>query len=894
MNRREFFHHSANAALAAVCIRYLVPSDSWASTAPGQAHLVNPSLAGKQLYEGRMKVTGSKLYAADFRARDLPGWPVIERRSLVLRANIVDRIYKGLNVSALKNKLGELHIVTGDQLHDWGCAGAAPFLMPTFYVRSDTCPSYFGQPIALLSFPSTDDFLANKSKLAQLKDFLEFGQASGPVVQREYGKSLFVFYQGAGEEPEFSYMQADRHQNGGNDLAVENAHYLEKISADLSKTDWLRLQGHYQTQSVDPVFMEPENGLSWYDSATRKLSLTLSTQSPHEDAVAISHFFAKSTLPRIDQIVVNSCFLGGGFGGKDSSDFPIHLAIAALTQPDISHRIAYSREEQFQAGLKRHAANSDIELAVDRHGKFQYLRSSMQLDGGGQNNYSFAVQTVGARNAAGAYRFARSQIDSIALSSTSIPAGSMRGFGSFQSSFGLECLIDEAAKSLDMDPIELRLQNLIRGDGRTQTGVKLVIPTRAQDVLLAAKQSERWHKRNTLKQQNSNQDYAYGTGFAAAYKTFGKHENGCLACVELTELGTVRLYTPGVDMGNGSATTLSLSLAEILGRPADEVQIGVTQYFDALKLVSSQAQSESEQKSLAKNPFWTPSIAISSAASTSAYHLRHAALEAAKLLRDFGLLPALAKLLNVPAASLRTEDIIYEPDGPRLRNGPVIAFQDLARVAWQQNLVTGVMVHAYYRQSWAEAEFAIGRTNHRMEIDALSVRYGASPYEAIPRSAAHYSPLASLDGDANRMSSYAAIISVMVNRKTGEISINSADGFLDCGPPIVEEIVLGQMNGAFAMGVGQALTESLSAGELFVGQGDWNLHLYHVPKAKDCAVGSTNFHILPAKQDDPRGMSEVVFNPIPAAIVNAIADATGHRFRSLPVKEADVMKALSR
>ena len=893
MNRREFFHHSANAALAAICIRYLVPSNSWALAAPGQAHLVDPRLIGKQLYEGQMKVTGKKIYAADFRARDLPGWPANERRSLVLRANVVDRLYKGLDASGLKNQLGELHVVTGDQLHESGCEGAAPFLMPTFYVRSGTCPSYFGQPIALLSFPSTDDFLANKSKLHQLTTFVEFGQVCTPVAQREYGKSLFVFYQGASEAPEFSYMQADRHQNSGNNVALENTRYLQKINEDLGKADWLRLQGKYQTQSVDPVFMEPENGLSWYDSATRTLSLTLGTQSPHEDAVAISQFFAKSTFPRIDQIVVNCCFLGGGFGGKDSSDFPIHLAIAALTQPDISHRIAYSRQEQFQAGLKRHAANSEIELGVDSNGKFQYLRSSMQLDGGGQDNYSFAVQSVGARNAAGAYHFARSQIDSIALSSTSMPAGSMRGFGSFQSSFGLECLIDEAAQSLNTDAIELRLRNLIEGDGRTQTGVKLAIPTRARNVLLAAKQAERWSNRKALKQQRSNQDYAYGTGFAAAYKTFGKHENGCLACVELTELGTIKLYTPCVDMGNGSATTLSLSLAEILGRPADEVRIGVTQYFDALKLVSSQAQSESEQESLAKNPFWTPSIAISSAASTSAYHLRHAALEAAKLLRDLGLLPALAKLLNMPVASLRAEDISFEAEGLTVRNGPVITLLDLGRAVWQQNLVTGVMVHAYYRQSWAEAAFAVGNTNRRLEIDALSVRYGPSPYVAIPRSAVHYSPLASLDGDANRMSSYAAIISVLVNRKTGEIHVEGVDGFLDCGTPIVEEIVQGQMNGAFAMGIGQALTESLSDGELFAGQGDWNLHLYHVPKAKDCALGSTRFEILPA-QDDPRGMSEVVFNPIPAAIVNAMADATGHRFRSLPVKETDVMKALSR
>ena len=893
MNRREFLQATGGAALAGVSIRYLFASKAWANSLTGQATLHDASLAGKQLYEGRLKVTGAKIYAIDYRARDLPGWPTQEKRSVVLRASVADKLYAGLKTAELAKQFGDVTIVTGDDLHRWGCKGAAPFLMPTFYVRTGTCPGYFGQPVALVSFPSTDHFLAKKAKLAELAGFVEFSAPSAPEIRGDYGKSLFVYYQGDSHEPEFSFMQADREALGDASLEARNSFYLQKIKQDLSNADWLRLEASFQTQSVDPMFMEPENGLSWYDSKSQTLSLTLGTQSPHEDAVAISHFFAKSSLPRIQHIHINCCFLGGGFGGKDSSDFPLHLAIAALTQPDVSHRIVYSRPEQFQAGIKRHAAKTDIELAVNRQGTFEYLRSSMTLDGGGQNNYSFAVQSVGARNAAGAYRFARSQIDAVALASSAIPAGSMRGFGSFQSTFGLECLIDEAAQSLGMDPIELRLRNLVKGNGRTQTGVALAIPTRAHEVLEAARQSELWKQRKALKADKSNQDSLYGTGFAAAFKTFGKHENGCLACVELTEQGVLRLHTPGVDMGNGSATTLSLSIADVLGRPADEVEIGVTTYFDALKLVSTEAKSQAEQDQLAANPFWTPSIAISTAASTSAYHLRHATLEAAKLLRDLGLIPAAKKLLHLPANDVDSNGFSFGADGVRYRHGQLISFQDLTDAIYQENLTSGVMVHAYYRASWAEADFSLNNANRRMAIDALSIRHGQLPYIPIPRSASHYSPLQSLDGDANRMSSYAIIVSVMVDRATGQIRIKGAEGFLDCGPPIVTEIVQGQMNGAFAMGIGQALTETLSVGEHSADQGNLNLHLYRVPVAKDCAVGATEFHILPDSDGEPRGMSEVVFNPIASAILNAVADATGKRFRSLPVHPAEVRSAIS-
>jgi CO/xanthine dehydrogenase Mo-binding subunit len=645
------------------------------------------------------------------------------------------------------------------------------------------------------------------------------------------------------------------------------------------------------------MFLEPENGLSWYDSKSQTLSLVLGTQSPHEDAVAIDEFFSKANTPPIKHIIVHCCFLGGGFGGKDSSDFPLHLAIAAMAEPDISHRIVHTRADQFQGGLKRHSSQTDISLAIDSSGNFQYLKSVMTLDGGGQNNYSFAVQSVGARNAAGSYHFPRSQIDAVAHATKNIPAGSMRGFGAFQSSFALECLIDEAAQIIQMDPIALRLKNCPSGNVYTQTGVQLVIPNHAQKVLTAASQSALWRNRSVIKKERLSSDTLYGTGFAVASKTFGKHENGCLAGVELSQEGVIKLYIPSVDMGNGSATTLSLSLAAIFGRPADEVEIGVTHYFDALKLISTAAKSEAEQGILSLNPFWTPSLVISSAASTSAYHLRHTVLEAARVIWNFGLLPAAHQLLGLRgvAPPLNAQDYTLDANGLKYKNGQVFSFAQLAATAHQYGFVTGTLVHAYYREFWAEASFIISDKKYISKIDALSVRKGSKEYVTVPRTSVKYSSLRSLDGDANRMSSYAVIVSVTVKRSTGEVRIVDAETFLDCGPPIQKEIVEGQMQGAFAMGIGQTLTENLSHANQPAGQGELNLHLYQLPLAKDCAVGTANFNILESSVgDEPRGMSEVVFNPIPAAIVNALADATQHRFNTLPISQVDVKKVLSK
>lgn len=903
MKRRDFLKSAYYASLGAIVIRYLKSDEVNASQQFGQATLPNQNLAGKQLYEGQLKVTGGKIYAIDFRAKDLPGWPVTERRHLVLRANQTERIYLGLRSDELRRDLGIFGLVTGDDVYRWGCRGAAPFLAPQLYMRTGQPPSYLGQPILQITFPSTDHFLAVKSSLADLSQYLLYGETASPrPSSQSYGASRFVYYQGSKREPEFSYMKnvdPSMHANTRDPLDARHTREMEfinKIERDLDQSNWKQFHKTFRTQSVDPVFMEPENGLSWFESKSGTLTLTIGTQSPHEDAVAILEFFSKATTPRIKKVVINCCFLGGGFGGKDSSDFPIHLAIAAVNEPDVSHRIVHSRSDQFQAGLKRHPSETNIQLAVDGTGKFQMLHSDIRLDGGGQNNYSFAVQSVGARNAGGGYHFPRAWVDAVAFASPSIPSGSMRGFGSFQTSFALECLIDEAAQALKMDPIELRIKNSIEGKGLTISGVRLALPTHAHQVLHAARSSRTWQDRETKKKNQSKESTLVGTGFAMGFKTYGKNENGCLAGVEITEQGELLLYTSGVDMGNGSATTLSVSLASVLGRSADQVNIGVTEHFDALNIFSTPATSEEDQKKLSANPFWTPSIVISSAASTSAYHLRHAVFEAAKIVLEFGIWPAAVRLLNLPKhrQAFNSSEFVLKSDGFHYQDGRILGFAALTQAAHAHNDVTGALIHAYYRETWAEASFNISGTLYRSKIDAISVRQGRNPYQAIARKEVQYPSLHSLEGDANRMASYAVIVSVAVNQASGEVRVVDAETFLDCGPVIQREIVEGQMQGAFAMGIGQTLTESLTDSSDSAGNGGWNLNRYQLPLMADCAVGVARFNIvLPVEGDEPRGISEVVFNPVPAAIVNAIADATGVRLTQLPIKPIDLKAALS-
>ncbi len=116
---------------------------------------------------------------------------------------------------------------------------------------------------------------------------------------------------------------------------------------------------------------------------------------------------------------------------------------------------------------------------------------------------------------------------------------------------------------------------------------------------------------------------------------------------------------------------------------------------------------------------------------------------------------------------------------------------------------------------------------------------------------------------------------------------------MECGKVLVPEVVLGQAQGGFAMGVGYALLETLPPFEDGPGNGQWNLGRYVVARASDLPLHDLEIEILPplASNEPPKGVAEVVMIPVVPALLNAIFDATGHRFRSLPVTQ-DMLKGV--
>jgi CO/xanthine dehydrogenase Mo-binding subunit len=862
--------------------------------------------------DGIAKATGAKLYASDFRAADLPGWPADTSHALLVRTADATHIYSGLDLERLSRIAKPSVVVTDEDVKRVGVR------VPQFYAGDLFCPvgktpSYLGQPVALLIFKTFDVF--DKARLA-LRDgqFLKFGAETGPVPMPNYGAFRFTRIAGATPDAPDIYSPLQEGwispgflESSGRPIwkplpvaeggqYVKGATYGEEIRARLAGSDpaILKLDREFETQSVDPMFLEPECGLAWYDSGTKKLEIILGVQSPYEAAGAVA-FLLSESIPAFkpQSIDAQFAYVGGGFGGRDHTPFPLYVTLAAMFFPGHAVRLAHDRFQQFQGGIKRHAFKMRTQIGVDRaSGKITEFAADHVLDGGGLMNYSASVAVVGATGAIGIYDIPRVDVTTVAVHSRGVTAGSMRGYGTLQTMTALETLIDEVATALPMDAIEFRRRNALRPGGRTMTGNPYSVSVRTQEILDKLDKHSIWQRRADEKAR-AQSGILIGTGVACSAKDYGTGADCSLGRVEISPDGRISIHSDAVEMGNGIGTALANRVASHVGGIADEVTVAQVDAFDELQLFKSgdpYTITQAAQDEAAKNPRWVPEISTATSASIGAHVGTQASAQAARIIFRFGLWPAALALWGIAPTDPRSKqsDEAYWQGKTLIMTGlSPLPLSVIAAKAHAQKGVTGAMAHAFSRWAWSQATFTISGETWTADIDALAVRYGGEQFTRLDRSAVAFPP-----SDYNRIgtafsSLCGTLVRVEIERATGTLRIAKAYSVLECGKVLVPEVVIGQAHGGFAMGVGYALLETLPPFETGPGNGQWNLGQYLIARGSDLPLHDLEVEILPplAANEPPKGMAEVVMIPIVPALLNAIFDATGHRFQSLPVTQ---------
>ncbi len=532
----------------------------------------------------------------------------------------------------------------------------------------------------------------------------------------------------------------------------------------------------------------------------------------------------------VRDIVANCAYVGGGFGGRDFSILPLYAAIAALFSRGKPVRLPNLRTDQFQLGLKRHAFTIRSRIAVDRtSGRITAFASDQDLDGGGLANLSKPVAFVGAAATIGMYDVPRIDVHSLARHSRAVTAGSMRGFGALQTMTALEVLIDETAAGLGLDPVEFRRRNLLANGRRTMLGNVISGYVRSAEVLdrLAAKPLWAGRAAEKARRMVSSPEKLYGVGLACLTMEYGAGSDPAFALVEIDPSGRITLSSQAVEIGTGIATALAVRVAERLGTAADEVRLGDLDSWGVLGLTAPDdpfSITAERQLEAAKNPRWVLDVRQDTTACNGAHVHTEAAAEAAGIILRFGLFPAAMAIWSgkneTVGLYVRVEDIRFVNGGLTARGLEPLALAEVAAKAHEMGFVIAAMVHSYNRWAWATAAFDLPDGRYEGAIDALAVRYGngaAADRKALmtiegwhrfDRVSVDFPPVVLQRVDVGYASAGGTIVAVEIERKSGAITILEGVTVMECGRAIVPELVEGQAEGGFAMGVGYASTST--------------------------------------------------------------------------------------
>jgi xanthine dehydrogenase D subunit len=224
------------------------------------------------------------------------------------------------------------------------------------------------------------------------------------------------------------------------------------------------VSGRYETGMQDQAFLGPESGLA-VPAEDGGVELYVATQWLHVDQAQIA---ASLGLPA-DKVRLALAGVGGAFGAREDLSMQIHACLLAL-HTGRPVKMVYSREESFFGHVHRHPATLYYEHAATADGILVSVTARIYLDGGAYTSSSPAVAANAATLGAGPYQVPNASLDAYVAFTNNPPCGAMRGFGAVQACFAYESQMDELARRLGMDPVEIRIRNAMSEGSVMPTG----------------------------------------------------------------------------------------------------------------------------------------------------------------------------------------------------------------------------------------------------------------------------------------------------------------------------------------------------------------------------------------------------------------------------------------
>jgi len=759
------------------------------------------------------KVTGDARYAADLTMPNM-------LYGAILQSPLAHAKIRNIDTSKARKLIGVKDVVTAKE------AGTIKFgVSPARYDETMFCVDkvrYVGDEVAAVAavdYETAQEAVSlievDYEELPIILDPFEAMKEGAPAIHDDFPNNIC----------------AEVHQEFGN---VEEA---------FKTCDYIRTDS-FVNKKQDGAFIEPQACVAVYDM-NGQLTLYSSTQTPHYVQRTLAMVLG---LP-IGKVRVAKPYVGGGFGPKASAN-TLELAACLLSmRTGRPVKMVFSREQVFLHSRARHQFFHELTTGVKKDGTIVALKNTCYMDGGAYSSFGIATVYYAGSLLGAPYKINNMKYDGYRMYTNKPANGAQRGHGGVAARAAWEQQLDIIAKELGMDPIEFRLKNIMKKGDVTCNDFNMS-SLGMKECLEAIRDGSGWREKKGKLPKGKGIGVACGFFVSGAgfpiYRSETFHSTAMIKLAE--DGGSVNLYTPAAEIGQGSDTILAMIAAEALGVKYDDIRVlsGDTDYGIDLGAYSSRQTLMSG----------------------------HAVKEAAEDVKR-QVLEVLSEVLKVPVEDMDIKDgvivfkkgkvdfsglrAIYTKEHRGFADQPAgddLTFREASRIAYlKRGLIVG-------KGAYKPGELG---GKYKGATVGTSPAYGCS----------------------------AQIVEVTVDMETGKVTVDNMTDAHDCGFAINRTNVEGQMQGSLSMGLGEAMFEEVKFDE----KGrilNPTLGEYRIPTALDMP----NVKTIIIESNEPNGpfgakeVGEGAIMPTIPAILNAIYDAIGVRINELPITAERVFMAL--
>lgn len=362
-------------------------------------------------------------------------------------------------------------------------------------------------------------------------------------------------------------------EGGRTNVAARIDKQVGDVEAALKTCDHV-VERTYWLPRVQASHIEPHVAISWLDEDGR-LVVKTSTQVPFH----LRRILARILELKEADIRVIKPRVGGGFGDKQEMVLEDLVALMTLrTRRPV--RLEFTRTEELICARCRHPQRIVMTTGVMNDGTIIANRMQVTADTGAYGSHALTVQGNTGQKVLPMYPCANIHFQVTCLYTNNPISGAFRGYGAPQGCFALECQIDEVARVLGLDRLELRKKNHIRlgdadplsaklGEGREGL-TRIIRSTGLETAIEMGCAAIGWG----TKPAPTAPHLKRGLGMALAMQGSGiAGVDWGAATVKLNEDGSVNLAVGATDIGQGSDTVLAQMCAQELGIAYEDVRV---------------------------------------------------------------------------------------------------------------------------------------------------------------------------------------------------------------------------------------------------------------------------------------------------------------------------------